>query len=142
VISRRDFLASGAALAVAARDLLAVPFVANAELKALADVALNAARKLKASYADIRICRYRNHAVTVRTVPDRSGKINTVPAVSDAESYGFGIRVIAKGTWGFAASPRVDKDEIPRIAAEAVQVAEANSAVRNKIGRASCRERV
>src|SRR5213593_4709484 len=132
MISRRDFLA-GSVLAtgsLAARELFAVPFAANGELKALANIALNAARKLGASYADIRICRYRSHNVSVRTSPDRSGTVNTVPGVSNSESYGFGIRVIAKNTWGFAASHRVEKDEIGRVAAEAVQVAKANSIVR------------
>jgi TldD protein len=132
MISRRHFLA-GSVLAtgsLAARELFAVPFAAKGEFKTLADIALNAARRLGASYADIRICRYRSHNVSVRTSPDRSGTVNTVPGVSHSESYGFGIRVIAKGTWGFAASHRVEKDEIARVAAEAVQVAKANSIVR------------
>ena len=109
------------------------------ELKTLADVALNQAKKLGCSYADIRINRYRNQFVSLSTRPDRgagmmSGKVNTVPAVIESESFGFGVRVLHSGTWGFAASPRVTKDEIARVTAEAVGIA--------KIGRASCRERV
>ncbi len=132
MVSRREFLvrSAKATASLAARELFAVPFAANAELKNLADIALNAARKLGASYADIRICRYRSHNVSLRTAPDRSGKVNTVPSSSDSESYGFGIRVLASGTWGFAASHRVEKDEITRITAEAVRVAKANSVVR------------
>lgn len=132
MISRRRFVAgtAAAALSVAARDLLAVPFEAGAELESLAEVALNVARKQGASYADIRICRYRNHNVSVRSSPDRSGTVNDVPNISDSESYGFGVRVVAKGTWGFAASHRVDGDEIARVAKEAAAVAKANSAVR------------
>jgi TldD protein len=139
MISRRDFLAGSAALTgtLATSDvlrltpeILAVPFAANGELKALAGVALNAARRLGATYADIRINRYRSQNVSLRSSPDRSGKVNTVPSVSSSESYGFGIRVIAKGAWGFAASYQVDKDEIARMAAEAVAVAKANAVVR------------
>jgi TldD protein len=139
MISRRDFLAGSAALTgtLAASDvwrltpeILAAPFAANGELKALATIALNAARKLGATYADIRINRYRSQNVSVRTSPDRSGKLNLVPNASDSESYGFGVRVIAKGAWGFAASHRVEKDEIARMVAEAVAVAKVNAAVR------------
>ena len=141
MISRRDFMAGGAALAGTAAatealrlvpDVLAVPFASNGELKALADVALNAARKLGASYADIRLNRLRSQNVAVRSSPDRGGKVNLVPSAGDAESYGFGVRVVAQGAWGFAASHRVARDEIARVAAEAVAVARANAAIRKK----------
>ena len=108
-----------------------------AELKALADVALNRARKLGCSYADIRINRYRNQTVSLRTSPDRAagmigGKVNHVPSVTESETFGFGVRVIHGGVWGFAASPIVTKDEIARVAAQAAGIAKANSALRGR----------
>ena len=65
-------------------------------MKELADVALNVARSDGAAYADIRISRHRDQQIYTRE--DR------VERVVDAESFGFGVRVIVDGAWGFAAS--------------------------------------
>src|SRR5262249_31781165 len=43
-----------------------------------------------------------------------------------------GVRVIANGCWGFAASPLVSTEEIARITAEAVTVARANAALKSQ----------
>ncbi len=107
------------------------------ELKVLADVALDKAKRLGCSYADIRINRYRNQSVSLRTSPDRgagmmSGKVNHVPAVFENDTFGFGVRVLHSGTWGFAASPRVTKDEIARVTAEAVAIARANAVLQKR----------
>jgi TldD protein len=97
----------------------------------LAALALDTARKLGASYADIRVNRYRSQVVTMRSQTDRStGKLNHVPSVSDGETYGFGIRVLANGAWGFAASNAVTREEIARAAKEAVAIAKANASLR------------
>src|SRR5688572_16174586 len=137
-ITRRRFMevSAGAAAAAFADQLFGVPVAfaqsskPSAELTKLAEVALSTARKLGATYADIRINRYRTQEIGLRTVPDRdSGKLNNVPSVEDFQTFGFGVRVIAKGTWGFAASPIVNADEIARVARAAVAVAKANSAL-------------
>ena len=100
-------------------------------LKELAAFALERARKAGASYADVRINRYRSQTVTLRSQPDFStGALNHVPSVSDSESFGFGLRVLAQGSWGFSASPRVTKEEIARAAKEAVEIARANAPLR------------
>jgi TldD protein len=139
MISRRKFLAGGAAVTASfaasgplglAPEILAFPFTANGELKALANAALSTGRKLGATYVDIRINRNRSQNVSVRMSPDRSGKVNTLPNASDSETFGFGVRVIAGGAWGFASSHLVQKDEIARIVSEAVSVAKANAALR------------
>src|SRR6478672_4291715 len=70
--------------------------------KELADVALNAAKAKGASYADVRIGRYLNQFVSTRE--------NRVLGVANTESFGVGIRVIANGCWGFAASNLVTKE--------------------------------
>ena len=87
--------------------------------KALADIALQAARSKGASYADVRIARYLKQGISTRE--------NKVQGISNEESYGIGIRVIAKGTWGFAATNDVSKAGIVKCAEKAVAIANANS---------------
>ena len=89
--------------------------------KELADVALNAARGKGATYADIRIGRYLNQFVAARE--------KRVQGVSNTESFGVGIRVIANGCWGFAATNNVTKEDIAKAAEQAVAVAKANSKI-------------
>ncbi len=136
MLTRRRFLESATSLALAERLFAAAPAgsrVPNAELENLGAVALREAKKLKATYCDIRITRYRRQFVTVRLNPERgTGKILEVPNVADSASFGFGVRVIAGGAWGFAASPIVNKDEIVRITREAVGVAKANAVLQAK----------
>ena len=60
--------------------------------------------------------------------PERgTGKTLTVPSAVEGGSFGFGVRVIAGGAWGFSCSPFVNVAEIVRITGEAVAVAKANS---------------
>ena len=49
--------------------------------------------------------------------------------IVNTEDYGFGVRVIVDGTWGFASSSVVTKDEIARVAAQAAGIARANSKI-------------
>lgn len=91
----------------------------NPDFEKLAETALTVARGLGASYADIRIARYRTQSVSTRE--------QRVLNVSDSESYGFGIRVIVKGTWGFAASQIVTREEIAKVTKQAVTIATINS---------------
>lgn len=89
--------------------------------KMLADVALQAAKSKGASYADIRIGRYLNQFVTTRE--------NRVQGIANTESIGVGIRVIANGSWGFAATNSLTKEDIARTAEKAVAVAKANAKI-------------
>jgi TldD protein len=85
------------------------------QLKQLAAFALERARAAGASYADIRINRYQQQTVALRSQPDfASGTLNHVPSVSSSESFGFGLRVLARGTWGFSASQQVTRQAIAR----------------------------
>ena len=86
----------------------------------LADVALSSARQLGASYADIRINRYRNESISTRE--------NEVREVDRSQSFGFGVRVLSGGTWGFAASRNVTPEEVRRATSLAIEIARANSA--------------
>jgi len=75
-----------------------------AELEKLGSVALNEAKKQGATYADLRIGRYRNQFSGYRLSPERGSNItDEVPFVTDQNSFGFGVRVVVKGQWGFAA---------------------------------------
>jgi TldD protein len=135
MLTRRVFLQSAAAGALAPRLFSSAPNsrTPNPELEALGAVALNEAKKLKVTYADIRIIRLRRQFITVRLNPERgTGKTLEVPGVSDGGSFGFGVRVIADGAWGFAAAPVVAREEIARITGEAVAVARANAALKSR----------
>ena len=142
--SRRDFLKGCGAGAAAWATLALVPgeFLISrleaAELppekrKELAALALDTAKKNGASYADIRINRYRAQVLSMRSQTDRAtGKLNHVPAVSDGETFGFGVRVLAGDAWGFAASNVVNRDEVVRAAKDAVAIAKANASLRRQ----------
>lgn len=87
--------------------------------KQLADIALNITKAAGATYTDVRIGRYLNQFVSTRE--------KRVQGIANTESFGIGIRVIANGTWGFAAGNDVTESGIKRIAAQAVAIAKANS---------------
>lgn len=81
--------------------------------------ALDVAQGKGATYADIRIVRRENQNITVKN--------GIVQALSLDDDFGFGVRVIANGSWGFASSNRLNDDEIERIAAQAVTIAKASA---------------
>ena len=89
-------------------------------MQELAAVALETARSKGASYADIRLNRYRQQSVFARE--------DHIQNAATEERYGFGIRVLVDGVWGFAASSRVSKEDVARLAMEAVAIARANRA--------------
>lgn len=109
---------SGFGNPVANEALLDHPLLAS-QKKELADVALNTAKSLGATYADVRIGRYLNQFISTRE--------NKVQNISNTESYGIGIRVIANGTWGFASTNNVTADGIKKATERAVAIAKANS---------------
>jgi TldD protein len=131
-LSRRSFLAGGLAGGSAgALALLSGPRLAAARgllteprLDDLIKRALGAATKAGASYADVRIVRFRRENIATRE--DR------VERVSSSDDYGVGVRVIAGGAWGFAATPNVAAAEAERIARDAVAIAKANSSLMKK----------
>lgn len=89
--------------------------------KQMADVALNAAKSKGATYADVRLGRYLNQFINTRE--------KKVENISNTESFGMGIRVIANGCWGFAATNKLDNDSIAKTAATAVQIAKVNASL-------------
>lgn len=102
-------------------EALLNPGLDVAAKKELANVALNTARSLGASYADARIGRYLNQYVFTRE--------DKVQNVVNTESFGIGIRVITNGTWGFASTNNVSPDGIKKATEQAVAIAKANSKI-------------
>ncbi len=90
-------------------------------MKELTDRALETARVRGATYADIRIVRREEQRITVKN--------GVVAAISHDVSQGLGVRVIAEGAWGFAASSTLTLQEAERVAALAVQIARASAMV-------------
>ena len=124
---RRDFLTiSGVGLAglmlpysrsIAAQELVSGLDVALK--KAIADAALNAATGAGASYCDVRVGRYLQQFVITRE--------DKVQNVVNTESTGVGIRVIANGAWGFAATRDLSVAAVADAARQATAIAKANS---------------
>jgi len=91
-------------------------------MKDLCQLALDAAILHGASYADIRIIISKNQKIFMK-----NGEVETL---NNTESFGFGIRVIANGSWGFASSSIVTKQEIKTVAKRAVDIAKASATLR------------
>ncbi|MBC8085848.1 MAG: TldD/PmbA family protein [Phycisphaerae bacterium] len=134
-MSRREFLqnsgAAAAALGLVAGNssLLAAspsshllslaPFTpADPAAKELAMLAIDAAKSAGASYADARISR--NNVRNINTSQNR------VVGLGDNETFGIGVRVLVGGSWGFAATSDLSRDEVARTAKVAVAQAKAN----------------
>jgi TldD protein len=127
--TRRNFLkASGLGLGAVTlpawvTELEAAEAVAVDKGK-MAEIALSAAKTLSASYADIRINRYRNEFIATRE--------NQVQQVTRSQNFGFGVRVLAKGAWGFASSRQVDEEEVRRVTRQAIEIALATAAYQRR----------
>jgi TldD protein len=125
--TRRQFIKTTAAggLALAAAGGLRLhavpqtlaPLTADAALLDLANEALNAARSGGASYADVRIGRYRRQEISTRE--------RQVESVTDSESYGIGVRALVDGCWGFAATSTMTRAGVQGAARDAVMLSRA-----------------
>ena len=92
--------------------------MSSATKQELGEIAVKLAKQLGATYGDIRINRYRTERIATRE--------RQVQMVSRRQTFGFGVRVLVNGSWGFAASSIVTPDEVRRVMREAVEIAEAN----------------
>ena len=96
-------------------------------------IAIQEARRNGCTYADIRFTRNRSHGLHVR-----DGRLTNAGAtinfgeVGDSETYGFGVRVIHRGVWGFSSSPIVTPEEIRRVTALATEVAKASAVAKRR----------
>jgi len=96
----------------------------TAEFGNRANVALDYARKLGASYADLRLCRYVNEGIATRE--------QKVESISSSENSGFGVRVLVRGVWGFAGSSMLTPEALLKAVRKAVEIARAGSVLQLK----------
>lgn len=80
---------------------------------------LNTANRKKVDYADIRVLSRSYEGLTVR-----DGKVDELQQSSED---GFGVRVLVKGRWGFAASREISAAETAAITEQAVRIATASA---------------
>lgn len=92
-------------------------------MKEFAQRALDTALARGASYADVRVMDIRQRYLSTKN--GQTGQVR------DSQSFGMGVRVIATGAWGFAATDELTAESIDRIAARAVEIAH-SSALANK----------
>jgi TldD protein len=93
-------------------------------LEELAYRALNLAETRGASYADIRLRETETQSIIVKN--------GVVEALAVTSSQGFGVRVIAEGAWGFAASASVERAKVEEVTQKAIDVARASALVRGE----------
>jgi TldD protein len=125
--SRRDFIrtsaVAAAGVAIGSRTALGAPLTylqppgADPFVDSLALEGLNAAKAAGATYADVRIGRYRRQFIGTRE--------RQVTGVSDSESYGIGIRTLVGGSWGFSATSVMTHASVQQTARDSVRVARA-----------------
>jgi len=115
--------ARAAAGASAGADGLALAGEAGASPMApsrvLAGECLALLRKLKVGYGDIRLGHYRTQSL--------SAKDERLESAAENESTGFGVRVLDRGAWGFAASNQLTSAEVERVTREAAAIARASA---------------
>lgn len=100
----------------------------------LARTGLDVAVKSGAMYADVRIGSIINENLTVKNGSPEEIRL--------LQTSGFGIRALAQGSWGFAASLEITKKEVTEVARKAVAIAKASTKAKRraivlKKGRAS-----
>ena len=119
---RRDFLkttTAGVALTLVAPDILVGALHPSVvDPREIAIAAIEAARMAGASYADCRVASVRTESVSARE--------QRVQSINNSETFGFGVRVLVDGSWGFAASNLLLPEEAARVARLAVTQARAN----------------
>jgi TldD protein len=93
-------------------------------MEQFAEWALNVASLRGASYADARVVENRSRALATKN--------GRVAGASDSTSLGIGVRVIADGAWGFAASGNLARNAVEDTAARAVVIAKASAKVKQQ----------
>ena len=103
------------------------PPVKDPKYRNWSDEALREAKRLGCTYADIRFTLNRSNGIAVR-----NGRLTTSGNIGfgqfgDEDTYGFGVRVVHSGVWGFSSSPIVSPEEIKRVVGIATDVAKASA---------------
>ncbi|MGD0469871.1 MAG: TldD/PmbA family protein [Terriglobales bacterium] len=93
-------------------------------MKTVTHLALDAASVRGVTYADARVVAIRSRSLTTK-----NGRVGHA---SESESLGIGVRVIAGGAWGFAASADLSRAAVQAAAARAVEIARASATVKRE----------
>ena len=93
-------------------------------MKEIGAWALNVCGARGVQFADLRIVEERQRGLSTK-----NGKIGSV---ADAYSLGIGIRVLAGGAWGFAATEDLTREAVEITAQQAVEIARASAQVKEK----------
>src|ERR1700720_2008964 len=88
------------------------------------NLALETAKLRGAAYADVRVMLQRQRDLTTK-----NGKVG---ALTQSESIGLGIRVLAGGAWGFASTDRLTREGVSACAGQAVAIAKASAIPKRK----------
>jgi TldD protein len=93
-------------------------------MKELIQNIIDLAKLKKVDYVDIRVVR--------RQIEEIEVKNGNVEALTHDEDFGFGIRVLFRGAWGFACSSKVAKKEMETIFGKALKIAKASAKAKGK----------
>jgi TldD protein len=93
-------------------------------MKDFATWALDTAVARGATYADVRVMDIRE-----RYLSTKDGRASQV---RESRSFGLGVRVIADGAWGFAATDDLARASVDRTAAQAVEIARASALAKKR----------
>jgi len=88
-------------------------------MRRLLENVMDSAKVRGADYADIRVVRRQTQEIEVKN--------GAVDALTHDEEYGFGIRVLLRGAWGFACSSRVHGKEMEAVLSRALKIAKASA---------------
>jgi len=88
-------------------------------MRRLLENVMDSAKVRGADYADIRVVRRQTQEIEVKN--------GAIDALTHDEEYGFGIRVLLGGAWGFACSSRVHGKEMEAILSKALKIARASA---------------
>jgi len=93
-------------------------------LKDYINRALNYAQLQQVQYADVRLVHNQTETLVV--------KDGTVETLNFSESIGIGVRTLVAGAWGFASSHDLSDQEIERITALAIAIAQSSNRARGE----------
>jgi len=93
-------------------------------MKDLINSVLDLAKLKGIDYADIRVVR--------RQVQEIEVKNGNVEALTHDEDFGFGIRILFRGAWGFACSSKVNRREMETVFGKGLKIAKASSKAKGK----------
>src|SRR5258707_7625840 len=88
--------------------------------------ALDTAKLRGAAYGDVRVMHLRQRDLTTK-----NGQVGTL---SQSESIGLGIRVLANGAWGFASTDRLTREGVAACSAQADYIVQASALAERSAG--------